>query len=135
MNHFFSSETATFATQFEKRQLSVTQTAQNAGVVKLVDTPDLGSGAARLGGSSPSTRTSLFSIQKSMATINREPIAPLHEKITVTVSTSDYNSTYESSLKKYAKSANIPGFRKGMVPTGVVKIIFMAHAINIFGAV
>lgn len=30
---------------------------QFAGVVKLVDTPDLGSGAARHGGSSPSTRT------------------------------------------------------------------------------
>ena len=29
----------------------------NAGVVKLVDTLDLGSSAARLGGSSPSTRT------------------------------------------------------------------------------
>ena len=28
-----------------------------AGVVKLADTPDLGSGAARRGGSSPSTRT------------------------------------------------------------------------------
>ncbi len=61
-----------------------------------------------------------------MATINREPIAPLHEKITVTVSTSDYNASYESSLKKYAKSANIPGFRKGMVPTGVVKKMYGA---------
>ena len=30
-----------------------------AGVVKLVDIPDLGSGAARHGGSSPSTRTGL----------------------------------------------------------------------------
>ena len=29
----------------------------SAGVVKLVDIPDLGSGAARHGGSSPSTRT------------------------------------------------------------------------------
>ncbi len=28
-----------------------------AGVVKLADTPDLGSGAARRGGSSPLTRT------------------------------------------------------------------------------
>ena len=28
-----------------------------AGVVELVDTPDLGSGAARCGGSSPSART------------------------------------------------------------------------------
>ncbi|MEY4280736.1 MAG: hypothetical protein RLZ39_148, partial [Bacteroidota bacterium] len=31
----------------------------NAGVVKLVDTLDLGSSAARLGGSSPSTRTQI----------------------------------------------------------------------------
>lgn len=31
----------------------------NAGVVKLVDTLDLGSSAARLGGSSPSTRTGM----------------------------------------------------------------------------
>ena len=29
----------------------------SAGVAKLVDAPDLGSGAARRGGSSPSTRT------------------------------------------------------------------------------
>ena len=35
---------------------------KNAGVVKLVDTPDLGSGAARLGGSSPSTRTFFFEL-------------------------------------------------------------------------
>ena len=32
-----------------------------AGVVKLVDTPDLGSGAARFGGSSPFTRTYFLS--------------------------------------------------------------------------
>ena len=31
----------------------------NAGVAKLVDAPDLGSGAARRGGSSPSTRTTI----------------------------------------------------------------------------
>ena len=30
-----------------------------AGVAKLVDAPDLGSGAARRGGSSPSTRTTI----------------------------------------------------------------------------
>ena len=37
-----------------------TQNKENiyeAGVAKLVDAPDLGSGAARRGGSSPSTRT------------------------------------------------------------------------------
>jgi trigger factor len=61
-----------------------------------------------------------------MAQINREQIAPLHEKITVTVSPADYNASYEASLKKYAKSANIPGFRKGMVPVGVVKKMYGA---------
>ena len=61
-----------------------------------------------------------------MATISREQIAPLHERIKVTVSPSDYNPSYESALKKYAKSANIPGFRKGMVPTGVVKKMYGA---------
>jgi hypothetical protein len=33
------------------------RTNTNASVVKLVDTPDLGSGAVRCAGSSPSTRT------------------------------------------------------------------------------
>ena len=32
----------------------------SAGVAKLVDAPDLGSGAARRGGSSPSTRTTFY---------------------------------------------------------------------------
>ena len=56
-----------------------------------------------------------------MANISREQLAPLHEKITVSVSPADYTPAYEKSLKSYAKSANIPGFRKGMVPVGVVK--------------
>ncbi|MEY3375882.1 MAG: trigger factor, partial [Bacteroidota bacterium] len=62
----------------------------------------------------------------SMAQINREQLAPLHEKITVSVSPADYNTAFEASLKKYAKSANIPGFRKGMVPTGIVKKMYGA---------
>ena len=37
----------------------------NAGVAELVDAPDLGSGAARRGGSNPLTRTKLFSINVS----------------------------------------------------------------------
>jgi len=61
-----------------------------------------------------------------MAQINREQLAPLHEKSTVSVSPADYNSAYEASLKKYAKTANIPGFRKGMVPAGIVKKMYGA---------
>jgi trigger factor len=59
-----------------------------------------------------------------MAQITREQLAPLHEKITVNVSPSDYNTAFEASLKKYAKTANIPGFRKGMVPAGIVKKMY-----------
>ncbi|HEX5025579.1 MAG TPA: trigger factor [Agriterribacter sp.] len=56
-----------------------------------------------------------------MATITRENIGLLNDKITVTVAKEDYLPTFEKALKQYAKSANIPGFRKGMVPAGVIK--------------
>jgi trigger factor len=36
----------------------------------------------------------------------------------------DYFPAFEKSLKNYAKSANIPGFRKGMVPAGLVKKMY-----------
>ena len=58
-----------------------------------------------------------------MATIKRTNIAPLNDQLTVTISKEDYLSTYETTLKKQAKTANIPGFRKGMVPAGMIKKI------------
>ena len=59
-----------------------------------------------------------------MATVTRENIAPLNDKLTVTVAKNDYLPAFEQSLKKYAKTANIPGFRKGMVPAGLVKKMY-----------
>ncbi len=59
-----------------------------------------------------------------MATIKRTNIAPLIDQLTVTISKEDYLSTYETSLKKQAKTANIPGFRKGMVPAGMIKKMY-----------
>jgi len=56
-----------------------------------------------------------------MATVTRESIGLLNDKITVKVSKDDYLSSFEKSLKNYSKTANIPGFRKGMVPTGMIK--------------
>ncbi len=50
----FLSEKKTF---FIKNLIIFAQLNFNAGVVKLVDTLDLGSSASRLGGSSPFTRT------------------------------------------------------------------------------
>ncbi len=59
-----------------------------------------------------------------MATVLRENIGPLHDKIAVTLSKEDYLPAFEQSIKKYAKTANVPGFRKGMVPAGMIKKIY-----------
>lgn len=56
-----------------------------------------------------------------MSTVTKENIGLLNDKITVTVNTADYLPSFEKSLKQFAKTANIPGFRKGMVPAGMVK--------------
>ncbi len=59
-----------------------------------------------------------------MATVTRENIGLLTDKLTVKVAKEDYLPTFESTLKKHAKSANIPGFRKGMVPASLVKKMY-----------
>ena len=42
-------------------------------------------------------------------------------KLTVTVSKADVENTYKSVLSKYVKNAQIPGFRKGHVPSNVLE--------------
>lgn len=59
-----------------------------------------------------------------MATVARENIGLLNDKLTVTIQKEDYLNNFEQSLKKYAKNANISGFRKGMVPAGLVKKMY-----------
>ena len=59
-----------------------------------------------------------------MATINRENIGLLNDKLTVTITKEDYFKSFDLNLKKQAKTANIPGFRKGMVPAGLVKKMY-----------
>lgn len=59
-----------------------------------------------------------------MATISKEKIGNLHEKISVTLAKTDYLPTFEKALKEYSKKANIPGFRKGMVPAGLIKKMY-----------
>jgi len=59
-----------------------------------------------------------------MATITKENIGLLHEKLTVKLEKTDYLPSFEKALKDYSKKANIPGFRKGMVPSGLIKKMY-----------
>lgn len=59
-----------------------------------------------------------------MATVTQQDVAPLHKHLSVTINKEDYLPTFEKSLKDYSKKANIPGFRKGMVPSGLIRKMY-----------
>ncbi len=59
-----------------------------------------------------------------MATVTRENIGLLTDKLTVTVNKEEYYPEFEKNLKTYSKRANVPGFRPGMVPVGMVKKMY-----------
>lgn len=59
-----------------------------------------------------------------MATVTKENIGLLHEKLTVKLEKTDYLPSFEKALKEHSKKANIPGFRKGMVPAGLIKKMY-----------
>jgi trigger factor len=62
----------------------------------------------------------------AMASVTKENLGNLHEKLTVKVSKEDYFPSFEKTVKEYSKKANIPGFRKGMVPAGMIKKMYGA---------
>jgi trigger factor len=53
--------------------------------------------------------------------ITKKEIDSLNAIVTVEVKESDYSEKVNSVLKNYRKTANIPGFRKGHVPMGMVQ--------------
>ena len=53
--------------------------------------------------------------------ISRKEIDPLNSIITIKLEKKDFSSKVDDVLKNYRKKANIPGFRKGFVPMGLVK--------------
>lgn len=59
-----------------------------------------------------------------MSTVTRENIGLLNDKLTLTLSKEDYLPAFEKTLKEYSKKANIPGFRKGMVPAGLIRKMY-----------
>jgi trigger factor len=59
-----------------------------------------------------------------MATVTRENVGLLTDKITVNIAKGDYLPSFDKALKNYGKQANIPGFRKGMVPAGLIRKMY-----------
>ncbi|HSR39221.1 MAG TPA: trigger factor [Phnomibacter sp.] len=59
-----------------------------------------------------------------MATVTRNNVGLLTDRITVQLTKEDYYPAFEKALKNYGKKANVPGFRPGMVPMGHIKKMF-----------
>ena len=53
--------------------------------------------------------------------ITKEQIDDLNAVVTVAITKEDYQDKVDKILKDYRKQANIPGFRKGQVPLGLIK--------------
>lgn len=63
----------------------------------------------------------IFIFLKLMATISRENIGLLNDRISVKVDRDDYFPSFEKEIKQLSKQATLQGFRKGMVPMGLIK--------------
>src|SRR5690606_1790828 len=76
-------------------------------------------GAARL----------LFIIKKQSTIVNItvQEINSVDKEIIVTATREDLNPKFEQALKNIRKKANIPGFRVGMAPMGMIRKRFAAE--------
>jgi trigger factor len=61
--------------------------------------------------------------------ITRENIDALNAILTVSIEKNDYETTVNDVLKNYRKKANMPGFRPGMVPAGLIKKMYGKSAL------
>jgi len=61
--------------------------------------------------------------------ITRENTDELNAVLTILVEKSDYEATVNDVLKNYRKKANMPGFRPGMVPAGLIKKMYGKSAL------
>jgi len=56
--------------------------------------------------------------------ITRENIDELNGLIRISIEKADYEASVEASLTEYRKKANMPGFRPGKIPVGLVKKMY-----------
>lgn len=56
--------------------------------------------------------------------ITQEKINDLNAVVKIKISPEDYTAKVDKSIREQAKKANLPGFRKGMVPAGHIKKMY-----------
>lgn len=56
--------------------------------------------------------------------ITKEQTDDLNAVIRIQLTPDDYKSRVDNVIKKYQKTANVPGFRPGMVPAGMIKKMY-----------
>ncbi len=61
--------------------------------------------------------------------ISKTSIDDLNVVVRIVIEKQDYETTVNETLKDYRKKANMPGFRKGMVPPGLIKKMYGKSAV------
>ena len=61
--------------------------------------------------------------------ISRTSIDDVNVVVKIIIEKNDYQATVNEILKDYRKKANMPGFRKGMVPAGLIKKMYGKSAL------
>ena len=72
----------------------------------------------------PSGKTQEIRYNKLIMKIVREQHGENNSLIRVTVGQDDYGQEVEKALREYRRKANIPGFRPGMVPMGIIRKMY-----------
>ena len=62
--------------------------------------------------------------------ITKTSVDDLNVVVAITIEKQDYEATINETLKDYRKKANMPGFRKGMVPAGLIKKMYGKAALG-----
>lgn len=61
--------------------------------------------------------------------ISKTSVDDLNVVVRIVIEKQDYEATVNETLKDYRKKANMPGFRKGMVPAGLIKKMYGKSAL------
>ena len=61
--------------------------------------------------------------------VSQKNIDNVNAVISIEITKADYQEPVEKALRTYRQKANVPGFRKGMVPMGMVKKMFGKQAV------